>query len=162
MPTQISARNTRLNQIWILHLLCSPCQENIEQCPWRVQTARFTERANWVLRSILCCVRPRVMCWSATICCGSHMPPPLPRRKYNISYKQRIHSVETGIDLLSKQRPTPREFELMVRSAQLVSLLVGALSPVNHKGSHQGWTQTLLHLQVSHFTSHHTTKSCFF
>ena len=36
----------------------------------------------------------------------------------------------------------------------LVSYLVGALSPVSHKGLHQGWTQTSLHLQVTHFTSH--------
>ena len=42
------------------------------------------------------------------------------------------------------------------------SSLVGALSPVNHKGLHLGWTQTSLYLQVSRFTSHHTTKSCFF
>ena len=33
--------------------------------------------------------------------------------------------------------------------------LVGALSPVNHKGLHQGWTQTSLYLQIIHFTSHH-------
>ena len=37
-----------------------------------------------------------------------------------------------------------------------VSQLVGALSPVNHKGLHQGWTQTSLYLKVIHFTSHHT------
>ena len=42
------------------------------------------------------------------------------------------------------------------------SSLVGALSPVNHKGLHLGWTQTSLYLQVSRFTSHHTTKSWFF
>ena len=41
---------------------------------------------------------------------------------------------------------------------QRVSSLVGALSPVNHKGLHQGWTQTSLYLQVIHFTSHHTTS----
>ena len=39
-----------------------------------------------------------------------------------------------------------------------VSLLVGALSPINHKGLHQGWTQISLYLQVIHFTSHHTTS----
>ena len=37
--------------------------------------------------------------------------------------------------------------------------LVGAFSPVNHKGLHQGWTQTSLYFQVSHSTSHHTTNS---
>ena len=36
--------------------------------------------------------------------------------------------------------------------------LVGALSPVNHKGLHQGWTQTLIYLQVIHSTSHYTTS----
>ena len=39
-----------------------------------------------------------------------------------------------------------------------VCLLVGALRQVNNKGLHQGWTQTLLYLQVIHFTSHHTTS----
>ena len=39
--------------------------------------------------------------------------------------------------------------------------LVGAFSPVNHKGLHQGWTQTSLYLQVIHFTSHHTTSHVF-
>ena len=39
-----------------------------------------------------------------------------------------------------------------------VSQLVGALSPVSHKGSHQGWTQTSIYLKVIHFTSHHTTS----
>ena len=40
----------------------------------------------------------------------------------------------------------------------LCEQLVGALSPVNHKGLHQGWTQISLFLQVIHFTSHHTTS----
>ena len=35
--------------------------------------------------------------------------------------------------------------------------LVGDLSPVSHKGLHQGWTQTSLYHQVIHFTSHHNT-----
>ena len=43
----------------------------------------------------------------------------------------------------------------------LVSLLVDALSPVNHKGLHQGWIQTSLCLQVINFTSHHTTYHVF-
>ena len=42
-----------------------------------------------------------------------------------------------------------------------VSKLVGALSPVNHKGLHQGWTQISLYLQVINFTSHHTTSHVF-
>ena len=42
------------------------------------------------------------------------------------------------------------------------SQLVGALSPVNHKGLHHGCTQTSLYLQVSHFTSHHTTSHVVF
>ena len=45
---------------------------------------------------------------------------------------------------------------------KLVSWLVGALSPVNHKGLHQGWIQTSLYLQVIHFTSHQTTSHVFF
>ena len=45
--------------------------------------------------------------------------------------------------------------------SMFVCLLVGALSPVNHKGLHQGWTQTSFYFQVCHFTSHHTTKSGF-
>ena len=39
--------------------------------------------------------------------------------------------------------------------------LVGALSPVNHKGLHQGWIQTSLFLQVIHFASRHTTSQVF-
>ena len=38
------------------------------------------------------------------------------------------------------------------------NLLVGALSLVNHKGLHQGRTQTSIYLQVINFTSHHTTS----
>ena len=44
---------------------------------------------------------------------------------------------------------------------KLVCKLVGALSQVNHRRLHQGWTQTSLYLQVSHFTSHHTTFHLF-
>ena len=44
---------------------------------------------------------------------------------------------------------------------RLVSWLVGALSPVKHKGLHQGWTQTSLYIQVINFTSHHTTSHVF-
>ena len=40
----------------------------------------------------------------------------------------------------------------------LVSNLVGALSPVNHKGVHQDRTQTSIYLQVIHSTSHYTTS----
>ena len=39
---------------------------------------------------------------------------------------------------------------------------MGALSPVNHKGLHQGWTQTSLYLQVIRFTSRHTTSHVYF
>ena len=45
---------------------------------------------------------------------------------------------------------------------ELVSQLVGALSPVNHKGILYGWTYTSLYLQVINFTSHHTTSQDFF
>ena len=38
---------------------------------------------------------------------------------------------------------------------------VGALSPVNHKGLHQGWKQTSIYFQVIHCTSHHTTSLFF-
>ena len=39
------------------------------------------------------------------------------------------------------------------------SKFVGALSSVNHKGLHQGWTQTSLYLQAIHFDKslHHTS-----
>ena len=37
---------------------------------------------------------------------------------------------------------------------ELDRYLVGALSPVSHKGLHQGWTQTSIYLQVIYFTSH--------
>ena len=43
-----------------------------------------------------------------------------------------------------------------IAEPELKSSFIGALSPVNHKGLHQGWTQTSLHLQVIYFTSHHT------
>ena len=39
--------------------------------------------------------------------------------------------------------------------------LVGALSPVNHKGLHQGWQQTLSYLHVIHSTSHYATSFFF-
>ena len=52
--------------------------------------------------------------------------------------------------------------EVPVLSARgIVSLFVGALSPVNHKGLHQGRTHTSLYLQVIHFTSHQTTGHFF-
>ena len=35
---------------------------------------------------------------------------------------------------------------------------IGVLSPVNHKGLHQGWPQTSHYFQVIHFTSDHTTS----
>ena len=41
-------------------------------------------------------------------------------------------------------------------SKHIASNLVGALSPVNHKGLPKGRTQPSLYLQVIHFTSHHT------
>ena len=44
---------------------------------------------------------------------------------------------------------------------RFVSQLVGALSQVNHKGLHQGWTQTIFYLKVIHFTNHHTTSHVF-
>ena len=47
-------------------------------------------------------------------------------------------------------------------SLELLLVLVGAVSPVNHKGLHQSWTKTSLYPQVIHFTSHHTTRQAFF
>ena len=44
---------------------------------------------------------------------------------------------------------------------EILAKLVGALSPVNHKGLHRGWTQASLHLQVILFTSDHTTSHVF-
>ena len=55
-----------------------------------------------------------------------------------------------------------------IRSSQVslstsrVSYFVGALSPVSHKGLHQGWKQTSLYLKVIHFTSHHAISHVFF
>ena len=49
----------------------------------------------------------------------------------------------------------------LTTTEQLVSSLVGALSPVNHKRFHHGWIQTSLYLQVIHFTSHHPTSNMF-
>ena len=43
-------------------------------------------------------------------------------------------------------------------SKHIASNLVGALSPVNHKGLPKGRTQPSLYLQVIHFTSHSTTS----
>ena len=45
---------------------------------------------------------------------------------------------------------------------RLLSSLIGALSPVSHKGLHQFWKQTSVYLQVSHSTSHYTTSPFFF
>ena len=38
------------------------------------------------------------------------------------------------------------------------SSLVGALSPINHKGLHQGWKQTSIHLPLIQHKSHKTAK----
>ena len=54
-----------------------------------------------------------------------------------------------------------QKWRLTRLDVQLLSLLVGALSTVNHKGLHQGWTQTSLYLQVIYFTSHYTTSHVF-
>ena len=42
-----------------------------------------------------------------------------------------------------------------------LSQSVGALSPADHKGLHQGWTQTSLFLQVIHFKRQHDTSRVF-
>ena len=53
-------------------------------------------------------------------------------------------------------------FYILSKIRQILgSSWIQALSPVNHKGLHQGWTQTSLCLQVIHFTSHHTTSHVF-
>ena len=44
---------------------------------------------------------------------------------------------------------------------EILAKLVGALSPVNYKGLHRGWTQASLHVQVISFTSHYTTSHVF-
>ena len=44
----------------------------------------------------------------------------------------------------------------------LDSQLVGALSPVNHKGLHQSWKQISIYLHVIHSTSHYATRLFFF
>ena len=49
----------------------------------------------------------------------------------------------------------------VTHNAEIVSSLVGAFSPVNHKGLLQGWTQTSIYLQVIHFTSNHTSSHVF-
>ena len=50
---------------------------------------------------------------------------------------------------------------LAVHTTEEFSWLVDALSPVNHKGLHQGCTQTSIYLQVIHSTSHCTTSLIF-
>ena len=55
--------------------------------------------------------------------------------------------------LISAERATPA-------SREGVSKLVSALSPVNHKGLHQDWTQ-IHYLQGIPFTSHNTTGHVF-
>ena len=42
-----------------------------------------------------------------------------------------------------------------------VSWLLGALSPVNHKGLHQGWKQASIYLLVIYSTSHYTASLFF-
>ena len=44
---------------------------------------------------------------------------------------------------------------------KLIRWLVGALSPVSHKGLFQGWKQTSVYLLVLHSTSHQTTSVLF-
>ena len=51
--------------------------------------------------------------------------------------------------------------ERIMPCSKLVSWLVVALNPVNHKGLHQGCTQTSFCLKVVHFTSHDTASHVF-
>ena len=81
------------------------------------------------------------------------------------------HSVKNAGVLLQLNMHTPLTHYENERTCNLsglghpqsfqLAVLVCALSPVNHKGLHQGWTQTSLGLQVIHFTSHFHHKSCF-
>ena len=43
----------------------------------------------------------------------------------------------------------------------VISYLVGALNPVNHKGLNESWTQTSHYLKVINFTSHLTISHVF-
>ena len=60
-----------------------------------------------------------------------------------------------------RERPRERERETETE-AETERELAGTLSPVKHRGLHQGWTQTSLYLQFIYFTSHHTTSRVFF
>ena len=78
--------------------------------------------------------------------------------KYNIS----VHDPDTSVTAVPEATPIQVKWSCMVWSwYKLVSKWVGALSPVNRKGLHQGWTQTSLCLRVRYFTIHHTTSHVF-
>ena len=66
-----------------------------------------------------------------------------------------VHIISPTI--FSDSKCKPRCIVVYIRRYNRRRLLVDALSPVNHKGLHQGWTQTLHYFQVIHFTSHFTT-----
>ena len=64
------------------------------------------------------------------------------------SSPQKLHGGYAGLD---------KRLELAM-TRKRVSYLIGALSPISDKGSQRGWTQTSIHLQVIHSTSHYTTS----
>ena len=85
--------------------------------------------------------------------------PHKPQRPHHVKASlKRYRPLKTtlGLDTSSLSASVPQIYPFLHRD-----LLVGALNPVNHKGLHQGRTQTPIYLHVIHFTSHHTTSHVF-
>ena len=76
--------------------------------------------------------------------CGKHQPA-------NVRLRTPVFLVMVWLQWASPSEPFPWN----------ASYLFGALSPGNHKGLHQGWTQTSFCLTVIHFTSHNAISHVF-
>ena len=75
--------------------------------------------------------------------------------------KIHVHIEETSVNKNLKKKKdssTTTDVNEDCCSFMTASYLVGALSPVNHKGLHQGWKQTSIHLLLITHKSDKTAK----
>ena len=72
-----------------------------------------------------------------------------------------LHTIYTDLTLrtpYSSQRYQDCKHHMVLHRFYTTDELVGALSPVSHKGFHQGWKQTSIHLLIIPYKKHVTTK----
>ena len=74
---------------------------------------------------------------------------------YNVGAIRPYHMEVDSLHIIDAFSPFTEKQDIVLFPCSLV----GALSPVNHEGLHQGWTQTSFYLQVIHFTSLYTTSN---